>query len=306
MLINLIISDSHFFIKNELDKIFKSNDYNRIDLNNYKIEDALVDAATISLFDDHKYLLIENADNLFKKDSENDAFMKYLNDPSDVSTIVFVASKVDLTSSAYKLIKSKYSVFTNDLKKSQNVLQLAKDYLKLHKTSMTDKALNYIKDSCLSDYDLMINEINKLIILGKNNISDDLVYNLVCVTPDGNNFRFIDALMEQNMDEALKLVNNMKVLNIDISKMIALISWNVRVAYLVKKYRKDKSKLDDVIKTYNLSNSYSYNNHVRRSNLRTLSEFEDLLIYLADLDISIKNYRIDNSLIGYYLVNKFC
>ena len=306
MKINLIISDSFYYTKQIINEIFSNTcDVIKINYSNVELSDILYECSAVSLFGDNKRIVVENADELFSKGFEDKEFEEYLNNPSDLSDIIFVVSKVDKTNKYYKLIDSKYKIYDNTIKKKYNNIYDVKNYVKEKKSQISDNALSYIKDACLNDYDLMLREIDKLLILGKNNISDELVYGLVSLTPDGNNRRFIDALMDQNAKDALDCVENMKILNIDISKMIALIAWNVRVTYLIKKYRKDKQVLDNVLKQYNVAD-YAYNIFVRRGNTRSEEELENLIIALANIDIDLKTFKMDRKNVGYYLVNLFC
>ena len=306
MKIHLIISDSFYFIKQTINGIFSSDsDIIKINYENVELSDILYEISTVSLFEDNKKIIIENTDELFSKGYENDDFEDYLNNPSDLSTVIFVAGKADKTNKYYKLINSKYKIYDSTLKKKYNNILEVKNYVKEKKSHITDNALSYIKDACLNDYDLMIREIDKLLILGKDNISDELVCGLVSLTPDGNNRRFIDDLMDQNAKDALLCVENMKILNIDISKMIALIAWNVRVTYLIKKYRKDKNMLEKILKQYNVAD-YAYNTFVRRGNTRSETELENLIIELANIDIDLKTFKLDRKNVGYLLVNLFC
>ena len=306
MKIHLIISDSFYFIKQTINGIFSDeSEIIKINYDNVELSDVLYELSTVSLFEDNKKVVVENTEELFAKGFDSDDFENYLNNPSDLSTVIFVTSKADKTNRYYKLISDKYKVYDSTIKKKYNNVLEVKNYVKEKKSHITDNALSYIKDACLNDYDLMIREIDKLLILGKDNISDELVYGLVSLTPDGNNRRFIDDLMDQNANDALLCVENMKILNIDISKMIALIAWNVRVAYLIKKYRKDKEMLDKVLKQYNVAD-YAYNAFVRRGNTRSEEELENLLLELANIDIDLKTFKLDRKNVGYLLVNLFC
>ena len=306
MKVALIISDSYYYIKDTLESIYKDFDnIVKINFEDCKIDDLLYEFSSVSLFDDKKYVIVENADNIFSKSFESEELEKYLNNPSDITDVIFVCKKAEKTNKYYKLIDKNYKIYIREEKSNRNNTVELKNYIKKHGSNITDKSLNYIKDACLNNYDLMLREADKLLILGKENISDELVYNLVPVTPDGNNRRFIDALLTMDEKEALKCVSNMETLNIDISKMIALIAWNVRVIYLIKKYRKDRTKLNEIMNTYNIKD-FAYNGYVTKGNIRSEEEFENLLISLAELDTSLKSFSVEKEKIGYYLVNLFC
>ena len=307
MKIALIISESHVFIKESLSKIIGENqDVTKYDFSNTPIDEILYEFSSISLFDDQKFVIIEKADDIFSKSYENEDLMKYLQNPSELTTVIFVASKVDKACEFYKYILKNYTVFDNTEKKfNANNLSAAKIYIKNHNSHISDKALDYIKEATLNNYDLMISEIDKLLILGKSNITDELVYNLVPLTPDGNTNRFIDALLMMDEKEALKCIKNMEILNVDLTKMVALIAWNVRVVYLIKQTRKNKKKLEEVLSTYRIPD-FKYNKYVRFGNIRSDDELEDILVNLSVLDENIKKYIITKDVVGYHLLNMFC
>lgn len=305
MNINLIISDSHVFVKNNISKIFHDKEYTKCDYNNISLDELIYDFCSISLFDDNKYIVVENSEDIFSKGFESDELMDYLKNPSDLSTVVFVTSKVDKTNVFYKYILNNFQIFDSTEKKYTNNLLTVKNYVKEHNSHISDKSLEYIKDATLNNYDLMISEIDKLLILGKNNISDELVYNLVPLTPDGNTNNLIDSLLLMDDKEAIKSVKNMETLNVDLSKMVALLAWNVRVVYLIKKFRKDKVQLSKVLSTYKIPD-FKYNKFVKMGNIRSEDDLEDLLISLSDLDEKIKKFVISRDMVGYHLINLFC
>ena len=306
MNVYLISSESYYFIKDALEKIYGDfSNVVKLDYNELEVEDLLYEFSSVSLFDEKKYVVVENADKIFSKSFSDEQLLKYLDNPSEITTVIFITKSYDKKNDIYLKISSKYKLI-EDVKKNKFAIQKdVKDYVKKHKSNISDNAINYIAESCLNDYDLMLSEIDKLLILGKDNISDELAYNLVTLTPDGNNNRLIDALMDMDYKEALTSVSNMKILNIDISLLIALLAWNVRVTYLIKKYRKDKIKLDDILSVYKIKD-YAYNKFVRRGNIRTEEEFLNLITSLADLDMKLKEYEVDKDNVGFYLINLFC
>lgn len=302
----LIISDSYYFIKESLDKIYGDfSNVVKLDFNNLEVDDLLYEFSSVSLFDDKKYVIVENADKLFSKGTSDELLLKYLDNPSDITTVIFVSKTYDKKNPIYLKIKDSYKVLEDVKRTKYTLINDIKTYVKNHKSCISDDALNYIIDSCLNDYDLILSEIDKLLILGKDNISDELAYNLVTLTPDGNNNRFIDALMDMNYKDALISVENMKILNIDISTLVALLAWNVRVVYLIKRYRKDKTKLDEILSVYKVKD-FNYNKYVRRGNIRTEVELLDLIISLSEIDTSLKEYKLDKDNVGPYLINLFC
>lgn len=306
MNVYLIISESFVFIKTNIQKITNGNtDIIKYDLLNTSLESILFDACSVSLFDDKKSIVVDNADEIFTKSYTNDDLIKYLENPSQTTDIIFVCKKADKSNLFYKKILKDFNVLDNTEKKYVNNVLEVKNYVKSKKSHISDKALEYIKDATLNNYDLMISEIDKLLILGKNNISDELVYSLVALSPDGNTNRLIDALLSMDEGEALKCIKNMEVLNIDLTKMIALLAWNVRVTYLIKIYKKDKEHLNDVLSSYKIPD-FKYNKYVKMGNIRSEADFENIIVELSNLDEKIKKYATAREVVGYYLLNMFC
>ena len=60
-----------------------------------------------------------------------------------------------------------------------------------------------------------------------------------------------------------------------------------------------------MIKQYNVAD-YAYNTFVRRGNVKSEEELENLLIELANIDIDLKTFKLDRKNVGYLLVNLFC
>ena len=108
-----------------------------------------------------------------------------------------------------------------------------------------------------------------------------------------------------NDKAALKCINNFNILNVDLTKMIALIAWNVRVVYLIKVSRKNKDDLNSVLKTYKIPD-FKYNKYVRMGNIRSKEEYEDIIVNLSKIDEGIKSYKITRENVGYHLLNLFC
>ena len=306
MRVVLIISDSHVFIKNNINNIIDDDcDVNKCDYNNVSLEELLYDFSSISLFSNKKIVVVENSEEIFSKGFESEDLLSYLNNPSELTTVIFVTSKADKSNIFYKYILKNYVVFDSNEKKYSNNILAVKTYVKDHKSNITDNALEYIKDATLNNYDLMISEIDKLLILGKNNITDELVYNLVPLTPDGNTNKLIDALLLSDEKEAMNCVKNMEVLNVDLTKMVALLAWNVRVTYLIKIFRKDKAMLDNVLSIFKIPD-FKYNKYVRMGNMRSEENFQDIIIELSQLDEQIKKYVTTKDTIGFYLIKMFC
>ena len=91
MKISLIISDSFYFIKQTINSIFSDDsEIIKINFNNVELSDLLYELSTPSLFEENKKIVVENTEELFSKGFESDEFENYLNNPSDLSEVIFI------------------------------------------------------------------------------------------------------------------------------------------------------------------------------------------------------------------------
>lgn len=307
MKIILCITDSNFFLNNVInDNNFSSDELIKFKFSQFTIDDLIYEFSTPSIFSDKKYILIDECDEVFKKNYDNERLFDYLNKPNSDTNIIFHAHKVDNNSKFYQFFLDNLTVIEDKVYYNRNVQPSdVKKYVFSHGSKISDKSIQYILDACLYNKDIVFSEIDKLLVLGNKEISDDLVYGLVVLTPDGNTSLFIDSLLDNNNEKALECAKNFEILNIDVSNLLALIAWNIRIMLLFKNSRAKSDAMGKIVKLYKLS-SYSQSKLTRLSNLRSVDELQDLLVFLANLDFDIKNHYLDKSTLGYILINKFC
>ena len=103
MNVYLIISESYVYIKNNIQKLIDNHEnVIKYDLANTPLEDILFDACSVSLFDNIKEIVIDNSDEIFSKSYINEELTKYLENPSQLSKIIFVCKKIDKNNIYYK------------------------------------------------------------------------------------------------------------------------------------------------------------------------------------------------------------
>ena len=294
----LIISNSYNILNEEISKVFKKLD--DVEIINY--EDTTLDevinlASYMSLFNDTKKMIIKNCSFLSDK-TNTDKLEKYLENPNKDTIIVFTFNdKVDERKKIIKIFKDNnaytYIKPLNYKDISAKLIEKAKK--KDYKLSISDA--NYITFSSLNNYDIALNELDKVLSyyeINKDMTSSD-IENIVSKSIDDNSFKFIDSVIKRDINNSFKLLNNLKLFKVEAINILSLLTREYRLMLITKSLLNDNISNLDISKKLLLqdwqlekilNNSYNY----------SIRELEDKLLDLADLDYKIKSGKIDKYL----------
>lgn len=294
-MVYLIYSNSYHLLDDELIKIFKNDDIEKIDYNETNISEIVNLASYTSLFNDNKNLLIKNFD---LSDNDLTILEKYIENPNPLTTLVFTTDKkVDERKKIVKLLKDKKTYINikplNYKEISQKLIDIAKK--KKYKLNLNDA--NYITFASLSNYDVAFNQLEKVFLYYNNpcEIKRIDLEGLISHSLDDNNFKFIDMVIKRNINDAMKLLDDFKLFKLEpliLVSMLAKEYRNILIAkdYLQKGYSSNKIKealsLADWQVDKIINNTYNY----------SIKELEDKLLDLTELDYQLKTSCIDKYL----------
>ena len=295
-MVYLIFSTSYHLLEEELGNIFNNKeDIEVIDYNNSNVNEIVNLASYTSLFDDKKNLLIKNFD-LGAKDLE--LLEKYIKSPNPTTTLVFTTDKkIDERKKFVKLLKEKNAYINikplNYKDISQKLISIArKNGYKLY---LSDA--NYITFASLSNYDIAYNQLEKVFLYYNNpcEIEKSVLDNVISHSLDDNSFKFVDAVIKRNINDAIKIINDFKLFKIEPLILVSMLSKEYRNLLIAKdlyqrgysneKIKKELNLADwQVDKTIN--NTYNY----------SITELEDKILSLTKLDYDLKTSKIDKYL----------
>ena len=295
-MVYLIYSTSYRLLEEELGNIFKDNsDIEVIDFNDSNINEIINLASYTSLFDDNKNLLIKNF-SLSEKDCE--LLEKYINNPNPQTTIVFVTDKkIDERKKIIKLLKVKNTYINikplNYKDISQKLMTIAKK--NGYKLYLNDA--NYITFASLSNYDIAYNQLEKVFLYYNNpcEIEKRVLENLISHSLDDNSFKFVDAVIKRNINDAINIINDFKLFKIEPLILVSMLAKEYRNLLITKDlYQKGYSnqKIQEIVGLSDwqtdkmINNTYSY----------SISELEDKILDLTKLDFDLKTSKIDKYL----------
>lgn len=308
MNIYLISNESYRLINKEIKKIVKNNNFEAFNMNKSSIKEILEEAAYFSLDNNKKFLVVSNSD-IFGSDkiddSITDALINYFNNPNPNTVIIFTTQKpIDSRKKIVKELKSKYKIINTPKMDKKTINSLLTNYVKEQDFDMDWETVNYVINNSYSNLDIMFNELDKIMLYYNFpcRIKYQDVVAIVGTELDNNNFHFVSAVVEKKLDEALKLLNSLKIYKVDSNVLATLLAREYRLMYYVKKMYQNKISLSEICSNLSLADwqvNKLYNNGIHYSE----SELLKNLVDLCNIDMNIKKgiWDKDIALYGFLL-----
>lgn len=298
-MIYLISANSYHLVDDELNKIFDNlDDVEIVDFNKTTIEDIITSINYVSLFNDEKKMIVKNANFFLPKNSVDTKILeKYLDNPNPNSILVFVVyDKVDERKKITKTIKDKYNYVCLKPLSPKDIIDKIISIFKEKKYSISYDNAKYIAYNCLNNYDLVINEINKVFLyyLIPQEVKYEDLENIISKTMEDNNFKFIDAVIDKNL-KSLDILKDLKIQKVEPLILLTLLAREYRLMLIAKDmYQKNISK--NVIASELKLQDWQIDKVITRSYNYSIKELENKLISLTDLDYKIKSGNVDKYL----------
>ena len=299
MKVNLINGESYLIINEEVNNIIKnSNNIATFDMNINTLEDVLIEAGYVSMFEEAKYIIIRNA-NFFGsaklKEAESEMLLNYLEKPNANSVLIFICNdKIDMRKKITKIIKEKYNLKIMPNLKFYEILNRVKDYLKKQGFTIDEEGLKYLINNSLNNYDLVMNEVLKLTLYYDKPgfISYNDILKITSKTLNTNNFLLVDAIVDNDLEKSLDLYNDLKVLKVEPSVIISLIARDFRIMLSIKTMLEEGKQEYAIMNELGLMD-WQFNKYLNKVFPYKIKELETILVKLADLDLNIKMGKVD-------------
>ena len=303
----LIGSNSIHLIDEEIKKIVKDNPYTTFDLNNVLLDDILEEASYFSLFDDVKYMVVKNA-NVFgankKSSSEEGSFskkdnrlVKYLDAVNPNTILIFtINGKVDTKKKIVKIIKERYKLIEiPDLKPKEMFVKVC-DLLKKEGYTIDSDTLYYIINNSLNNYDLIMNELDKIKLYyqDKKDIKYDDVVNIVSRNLEDNNFKFIETIMNRKTKDALRIFDDLMLQKEEPLILISMLAKEIRNTLLVKMLM-SKGR-PEMMRVLGFSYDFQLDKVIGYAKSFAKDDLEGYLLLISDFDYKIKRGKINSKL----------
>ena len=298
MKVYLISGNSILLINEKINEIVKDNkNVTSFDMSINTIEDVLLEAGYFSMFAEEKYIIIRNA-SFFSSGKLNDkdmnALLNYLANPNDLSCLIFICEEIDSRKKITKIIKEKYQIISIPPLKPYEIENRLQKYLTSLNYQIKPETLKYIVNNSLNNYDLAMNEIEKIVLYYNKPclIKEEDVQNIIAKNISTNNFLFVDALIDNNLEKSLDLLKDLKTMKTEPSIIIALIARDVRIMLNIKKLLEQQKREYEIMNYLKLTD-WQLEKYLKKAFPYKIKELEELLIKLTDIDLKIKSGKID-------------
>ncbi|MBE6156712.1 MAG: DNA polymerase III subunit delta [Firmicutes bacterium] len=288
-------------LKNGIDNIITFN------MDENTMDEILQEANYFSMFDDLKCVIVKNA-KIFGSSKSSDSnkskedankLLKYLENENKNTKLIFIHNgKVDSKKNIYNIIKDNGNLFLyNSMTKTDMKNELYRIVTK-NGYKVDDQSLWYVINNSLGNFDLAINEINKIMIYYSNptTIKYEDVVALTSKTLDDNNFKLVDFIINRDLENSLKTLNEAKILKVEPNTILSLIYREFRLMLSVLLYESIKYDRSDILKNLKLAD-WQYNkvkNNLRNYNLR---EIKEEIVKLSKIDYNLKSGLINKDVV---------
>ena len=290
----LIYGNDYSLIKKEINKITNGiKDIVKYDLSFNKIDELLDDASCISMFEDKKVLIGENALFLTSiKENINhnfDYLTKYIKDNNNHNIVILtvISDKIDERKKIVKDIKKYCKVIYKSLIQEKDMPNFVINEFKENNYKIDYKTAVYFVNYVGKNIDILSSEINKMIIYKDNNyvITKDDINEISSRGLKDNVFDFTNAIMNKDLNKMYECLNDLLIIGEDPIKIISLLANQFLFIYQVKLL--DQNGKNQILKVHPYRIQLAMNTNF------LLYELSDILKKLHELDFKIKTGSID-------------
>ena len=309
-MVYIIKSESYRLLDNKIKELTDGIDKENIthfDLTIDTLKDIIEECNYTSLFNDKKAVIVNNT-NIFgtkyeyKEDME--LLEKYLNNYNKDTELIFITDSVSLKKKCVKIIKDNGNLF--ELKKpvGDDLRKMVIDYLKQDNFKIENSALTKLITNTLENYDFILNEIDKVIVVKKDYlITNEDIDKYTIKIIEENIFDFVDLVIKKDSKNIFIKLEKYILEKQEPAILLSNIASQYRLIYSVKNLTRkgfsEKEIADELgIHPYRVKlareKSYNYTN----------DELKDKLLSIGSLDEKVKLGIIDKYVaLKLFLVN---
>ena len=274
------------------------NDFNylRVSSRLELVQDIVFECMSSPLFCEKKvvvvsepyYLSLDKEKTSLEKDQDYDKLINYISHPRENTDLIFFleAKSVDTKSNVYKALSKYGKIMPQEVLTEQMLKNMGMSLFTKRNVSITQEALEELVNKCGDDVAKFTNETNKL-CLYKDNLGIDDVKLLVADRLEDNAFNIVEALINNKINNALKIYYDLRINKEEPVRVIALIASQFRFMMslkylLIKNYSNEEIASELKCKPYRVTKT------IQSLMLIKYQELKNIIDYLFKLDYQIK------------------
>lgn len=298
----LIYGNEDYLINKNLNEILNSINSNdnisRYNLDTDSIESVLIDASTVSMFDDKKVIICDNSSFLTSEGKlENDEnFLRYIENAFKDVYLIFIVrnEKLDERKKIVKSLKKVSKVIVCNKIENYDLSNYVYEYIKENGFKIDRKDIETILKRSLYNLSIITNELNKLFVYKKDNkniISED-IDQVITSNINDNIFDLTNMVVNGEKSKLIDTYNNLIRMGEDSFKLMVTLSNQYRLILEVKLMVKNGYKDDEIISKLK---EHPYRIKLAKNSLVSIEESTKKLEQLADLNYNIVTGKVDSN-----------
>lgn len=305
-MIYLLYGTNYFLIKREIEKIKLENNIESIDINNYNLENTILDnilddALTLSLFSQKKMIIVDNSyiftPSVRKKglDHNIDLLNKYIENPNPDTILIFVVNeeKIDDRKKIVKLIKINGNVI--EFNEVKNIDTFIKHELNDYK--MDAVTINSFVNRVGDNLAIIASEIEKLKLYKNDDkiITKDDVFDVCSEQIDVDMNELTNSIVSKNISKSLKIYNELIKQGEEPLQIIIRLANQFRIIYQSKELTKKGYSNKDIADILGI-HPYRVKKALEISYKFPSKELMSILKKLSRIDEGIKMGNMDKNI----------
>lgn len=311
----LITSDSYKLIDAEVNKILQGSlNVIKFDLRIDNIIDVINEANYYSLTNEKKYIIVKCGD-LFKsskkeennneanKGSSNRVLEKYLENPSDINTVIFTAYEApDKRKKIFKEIQSKGQVIILPSLNKKELTYKCIELLKNNGYKIAYDVASYIVENSYNNYDILTSELDKIYSLLKpQELTLKNIDKIVSKSYTASAFAYASAVINRNLEAAFNSSKNFEQLKIDANVVLITLAKEFEILFMLKSGIKPQD-----IQVHFRKEDWQMKSYLMNQDKYTLKELKKIIVCLNDYDYKLKSGLIDKDIILDLIAFELC
>lgn len=295
-------------LKQELIEKVTNNDEDSLsiyDLEEMPIGEAISDAETYPFFSERKLVIAENPVFLKTKPDKlsfehNLASLEnYLTSPVEYSILVIIApyEKVDERKKITKLLKKHATVANCEPLKGNNMRSWLDNMANQFQVTISNEAYEIMESELSTNLHQLRSELEKLAMyVGPNGeVTKEIAEDLVSHTTTSSSLRLVDAIIEKNLQKAIRIFKDLVKMREEPIALLGLIAFQFRSILRVKLLKKQGYSQFEMQKQLGV-HPYVVKIAMKRERQFSVDKLERIMIQLARTDAAMKQGKMEKEL----------
>ena len=296
----IIVSDDFEATSNKIEEIRKgyniTSEIITYDLSEESIYSLVDELTTVSLFEDIKFVVVKEAENLLGKNEK--AFVelqKAMNDVYSSNILILLFKKVDYSNEDFTKLR-RFSAFFEISQQNIKLEEFASKFFKDNGFRYDNEVINTLVNNStnLSSLKTMLAQL-ECYRYDEKYISNQDVLSVITQPLDDNIYSLIDAVLSNDKKHVMKCYQDLKLRSVQATAIISMLISKYQEMYNVNILLKGGLNQGALAELFGISPGRAFYmiKNAKSYHLNTIKENLDLL---NDLELNIKSGKIDQNL----------